>query len=221
MSIRYIFNTNGEYVAFVQGRNVFTPETKWIGFLPEANIVYKTDGTYLGEISKDDRIIRNENVIYPQIFRPLQPLPPLAPLRPLRRLRMPSLPYPYKDVFEIGARTGDLQVTNFSYLFGTKLFASDNKKTFLGEISRNKVDQNSILNAFGHYGSKYSQTSIFNQFSQFGGKYGLYSPLNTHTITPPQIYRDNQMIALLTVNVNLVGKKVNTKEFFRWLSSIR
>lgn len=101
MTVRYIYNTSGQYVAFFDGKNVFSPDCTWIGFVHQANEVYSPDGTFMGYLANDDRIIRNR-IDVPRLrqIRPLRPLRPLRPIRPLRRLRMPRLPYPYEDVFE-------------------------------------------------------------------------------------------------------------------------
>lgn len=100
-AIRYIFNTSGNYVAFLKEGNVFTPSCEWIGFISGGNEVYSTDGTFMGYLLDDDRIVRRRNEpIRPRLMRPLHPLRPLRPLSPLRRLRMLRLPYPYEDVFE-------------------------------------------------------------------------------------------------------------------------
>ena len=101
MAVRYIFNTSGDYVAFVQNENLFAPNTEWIGFIKNGNEVYYPDGQFLGYILSDDRIVRKKYEL-PKLrqLRPLTPLRPLRPLTPLRRLRMPRLPYPYEDVFE-------------------------------------------------------------------------------------------------------------------------
>ncbi len=66
--------------------------------------------------------------------------------------------------------------------------------------SLHRFDQNSILNTYGTYGSKYSNTSIFNQYCLFGGKYSQFSPFNQYTNTPPRIFREKQCISWLTVN---------------------
>ena len=216
MSIRYLFNTGGKYVGFISNQNVFTPMCKWIGFLPEANVVYDLDGIYIGEISPDDRIIRNKTTKYPRLNRPMRPM------RPLKRLRMPKLPYPYEDVFDdrYSNLKADPLIKKYSYLLGTNIFASDENNTFLGNISNNRFEQNSILNRYGTYGSRYSNTSIFNQYCLFGGEYSQFSPFNQYSNTPPKISQRNQFVAWLTVNKFLSGNIIDANEFFSWLSSL-
>ena len=65
------------------------------------------------------------------------------------------------------------------------LLAQDGQ--FLGMLSSNKYQSDSVMNEYGSYGSKYSSTSIFNQYGQYGSRYASYSPFNPYTSTPPQI----------------------------------
>lgn len=65
------------------------------------------------------------------------------------------------------------------------LLAQDGQ--FLGMLSSNKYQSDSVMNEYGSYGSKYSSTSIFNQYGQYGSRYATYSPFNPYTSTPPQI----------------------------------
>ena len=101
MTIRYIYNTSGEYVAFIHGENLFSPECEWLGYIKKGNEVYNTQGNFLGYVNNDDRIVRNKSEFkrfkeFPR-FRPMRPM---RPARPMRRMRMPRLPYPYEDIFE-------------------------------------------------------------------------------------------------------------------------
>ena len=49
------------------------------------------------------------------------------------------------------------------------LLAQDGQ--FLGMLSSNKYQSDSVINKYGSYGSKYSSTSIFNQYGQYGSRY--------------------------------------------------
>lgn len=100
--MKYIFNTTGNYVAFLHDGNLFYPNGVWIGFIFNGNEVYSSvDQSFIGYISSDDRIVRRINET-PKLrpLRPLPPLRPLIPLQPLRRLKMLGLQYPWIDVFE-------------------------------------------------------------------------------------------------------------------------
>ena len=72
MSIRYIFNTSGEYVAFIDNNNVFDPNCEWLGFITNGNEAYRNDGMFLGYVLEDDRIARNTS----ESEKPYQPTPP-------------------------------------------------------------------------------------------------------------------------------------------------
>ena len=102
--MKYIFNTSGDYVGFVQNDHLFTPDGDWLGFILNGNEIYSAeDLSFVGYVSSDDRIVRRRGgyePFKPRPLRPLRPLRPFRPMRPLRRLRMLPLPYPWEDVFE-------------------------------------------------------------------------------------------------------------------------
>lgn len=47
MSIRYLFNTKGKYVAFVSGDNVFTKDREWVGSIKNGNEIWDRKGGLL------------------------------------------------------------------------------------------------------------------------------------------------------------------------------
>jgi hypothetical protein len=82
---------------------------------------------------------------------------------------------------------------------GCFILAED--KQYLGKITWNEFDSESILNEFGRYGGRFSSTSIFNDFGTYGGEIALYSPFNSIAVNPPKIFtRDGDFVAYLTVN---------------------
>ena len=81
------------------------------------------------------------------------------------------------------------------------LLAQDGQ--FLGLLSSNKYQIDSIMNEYGVYGSKYSATSIFNQHSRYGSPHASYSAINPNTSTPPLIILKGQLIGVLTMNEHL------------------
>lgn len=87
---------------------------------------------------------------------------------------------------------------------------------FLGILSSNKYQLDSVMNEYGRYGSKYSSTSIFNQYCQYGSRYGFYSPFNPHTSTPPKIIFKGQWVGLLTEN-NYLMNRVDPHLLFDWI----
>lgn len=55
-----------------------------------------------------------------------------------------------------------------------QLYARDG--TYLGNVTTNPYDPNSINNPYGRYGSEYSRDSIHNQFGVYGSPYSSQSP---------------------------------------------
>ena len=84
-------------------------------------------------------------------------------------------------------------------------FIVANDGQFLGKLSLNKYDPESILNPYGLYGSAYSATSIHNRYSAYGSPYSSLSPFNPYTFTPPIIYLRGRKMGLLSVNPYLKG----------------
>ena len=56
---------------------------------------------------------------------------------------------------------------------------------FLGNVSANRYDPNSVNNPHGRYGSKYSPDSINNPYSQYGSPYSPNSVNNQYYQAPP------------------------------------
>ena len=94
-------------------------------------------------------------------------------------------------------------------------FIEANDKVFLGSLSPNSLDSDSIFNTFGAYGSRYSQTSIYNSYGHYGGGYSTLSPYNPYTGTPPRVYHKGQFLAYLTVNRTL-SPRIDPEEIKDW-----
>ena len=58
---------------------------------------------------------------------------------------------------------------------------------YLGNLSANKFDENSVSNKFGRYGSEYSPDSVNNKFSVHGSPYSNQSVRNQYATQPPVI----------------------------------
>jgi hypothetical protein len=84
-----------------------------------------------------------------------------------------------------------------------QLFASDNNGTFLGLLSSDRYDQNSLSNPFGAYGGCFGMYSIRNQSSWFGGDNGLYSPYSLNCLNPPTIVYQGQAMLVVTKNLGM------------------
>jgi sporulation protein YlmC with PRC-barrel domain len=219
MSNRYIFNTSGEYVAFISDNNLFGTNLDWLGVVKNGNEVYDTAGRFLGVVLDDDRVVRNKFEVRPSIMKPLRPLTPLGPLRPLQRLRMVRLPYPYEDVFDNKKDSGpttSAPAQSFDELIGSKIIAEDGK--FLGTISFDKYSSDSLANPYGTYGSPYSSDSIFNPYGSYGSQYSTMSPFNPYSSTPPKLILDNQILGLLSANP-YVFNRIDIDKFLKWWKS--
>ncbi len=222
MPVRYIYNTSGHYVAFVTAGHLFAPNCEWIGFLANGNEVYNSNGIYLGFILDDDRVVRNlSEPTHMRLMRRVRPIRPIRPLRPLRRLRMPRLPNPYIDIFEGGdaqaaAKLPGVDLHKYETLLGAKLFAHDGQ--YLGTVSRDKYDPESISNQYGQYGGFYGLYSIFNQYGQYGSKYSRLSPFNAYSSTPPRVLLDGQYVGQLSANTYL-RDRIDVEELVAWLTS--
>lgn len=95
-------------------------------------------------------------------------------------------------------------------------FIVANDGQFLGKLSLNKFDPESILNPYGSYGSVYSATSIHNRYSTYGSPYSSLSPFNPYTFTPPIIYLRGRKVGFLSVNPYLNGS-VNPNNINDWM----
>lgn len=69
---------------------------------------------------------------------------------------------------------------------------------FLGKITDNQYDRDSILNEYGPYGSPYSNTTIFNEYSPYGSPYGQYSINNPYCSTPPKLVINDKLLGFVT-----------------------
>jgi len=87
-----------------------------------------------------------------------------------------------------------------------KLIADDAKHTYLGTLTTNKFDTESVFNEFGIYGSEFSSKSIYNEFGTFGSEFSIYSPFNEFTSKPPLIIdADGNVVGRLSVNEFVIG----------------
>jgi hypothetical protein len=221
MSFRYIFNTSGEYSAFIIDNYLFTKNVEWLGIIINGNEVFNTDGYYVGLVLDDDRIARNKTHPLRRIPRPQRPPHPPRPQRPMRRLRMLTLPNPYEDVFEknagnINKLTPSQLQKSFLYLLDADIIASD--ETYLGKISFDKFEQNSIANPYGDFGSKYSELCIFNSYGVYGSRYSDLSPFNPYSQNPPKIFLSKNLLGYLTANSYHI-QRIDTIEFVDWFKN--
>lgn len=58
---------------------------------------------------------------------------------------------------------------------------------YLGNLSANQYDPNSVSNPYGQYGSPYSPDSINNPYGRYGSPYSNESANNPYATQPPMI----------------------------------
>ncbi len=86
----------------------------------------------------------------------------------------------------------------YKYIDGADVVADDG--TYLGKISSNTFDSESIKNEFGKYGNEFNSNSIRNKFGKYGKEFSDLSPFNKFTTTPPRIIKNGEVIGYLTKN---------------------
>lgn len=88
---------------------------------------------------------------------------------------------------------------------------------YLGRLSLNSYDIESISNPYGNYGSKYSTTSIYNKYGNYGSAYASFSPFNSFSTTPPIIYLRGVKYGFLSKNNLLNGIVLDPDDIAIWL----
>ena len=73
------------------------------------------------------------------------------------------------------------------------LYGGANNSVYLGCITCNKVQTESICNSFGTYGSAFNSSSIWNQFGTYGSSFQTYSPWNSYSSNGPLIVGSNNL----------------------------
>ena len=64
MSVQYLFNSRGDWIAFLKDKFVFDTDGNWIGWLPWEDLeIVDTNGEYLGTMVRD-RLYRFKNRPY-------------------------------------------------------------------------------------------------------------------------------------------------------------
>jgi hypothetical protein len=88
---------------------------------------------------------------------------------------------------------------------------------FLGKLTSNKFDSETIFNRFGPYGNKFAQNTFLNKFSSYGSQFSQLSAYNRMATSPPMIYKDGSFVAYLTKNTKF-SPRVDPEEIFDWAS---
>lgn len=82
---------------------------------------------------------------------------------------------------------------------------SNDLKTYLGKMTTNEFDSDSIFNDYGTYGSKYNSKSIWNEYGTYGSSYSSESAFNKYATKPPAIVLDGEVVGYLTINTTITG----------------
>ena len=77
--------------------------------------------------------------------------------------------------------------------------------TYLGLVSSNRFESDSICNRFGDHGSRFASDSVRNRFSTYGSSFGFQSAYSSYATSPPVIYVNARAIGYLTKNDSLAG----------------
>lgn len=83
---------------------------------------------------------------------------------------------------------------------------------YLGRLTTNSYDKDSILNIYGPYGSQYSPTSVFNKFCPYGGSYGQWSAENQFCQTPPSLFVNGAKICSVSEN-QWISNRISFNQF--------
>ena len=62
MATRWLYNSDGDAIAFVSGSSVYSPRGEFIGQLYSDNTIW--NGNYLGQVWGDDRIIYDTRKLF-------------------------------------------------------------------------------------------------------------------------------------------------------------
>ena len=105
---------------------------------------------------------------------------------------------------------------------GTKLmlFGGSSHDTYLGCVSCNRYEADSVFNTYGLHGSRFGAQSIFNHYSDFGSRYSQYGACNPHATDPPVIVDQNgNVYGRLTMNRRHAQRTGNTG-LLTWLAGV-
>lgn len=88
-----------------------------------------------------------------------------------------------------------IAVTLFTWasvaLAGSPIIVDPQTGKYLGNLSSNPYDPNSVSNPYGRYGSQFSPDSINNPYGRYGSPYSPSSANNPYATNPPVIKSPN------------------------------
>jgi hypothetical protein len=97
----HIFRSNGNYIGFIDGDNIFSRDGVYLGWL-ENNLVWDINGNFKGQkinLGGNNYILRNSFSINPMSRIPrISPISPIPPIPPINILPI-MLPIGFIDAF--------------------------------------------------------------------------------------------------------------------------
>jgi hypothetical protein len=75
--------------------------------------------------------------------------------------------------------------------------------SYLGLVSSDQYDKESICNQYGDYGSPYQANSIFNKYGTYGGEYSQLGAYNRQAGRPPALVENGQVISIISKDTSL------------------
>ncbi len=101
-------------------------------------------------------------------------------------------------------KPGDGVLEKLNVLNGAHIVAADG--TFLGVVSKDRLDLDSIANKVGKFGNTAGKESIFNDEGKYGGKLGAQSAFNEMCTRPPKIVLPSGKWTYLSANEERVPR---------------
>ena len=106
------------------------------------------------------------------------------------------------------------------------LFGGPDNATYLGCLTCDQFDLESVCNQFGTYGSEFSASSIWNPFGTYGSQFSSSSPWNQYSTSGPIIIgSDNLFYGYFTTNTSQFNRTtipvfVSVLDFFTSTSDL-
>ena|SRR5947207_8138919 len=123
-------------------------------------------------------------------------------------------------LFFVLCSIGSAQVVTSTQGHKIMIFGGDDHKTYLGCLSCNNYQSDSVLNKFGAYGSRFQSESIFNTYGSFGSRYSSNSPCNPYASDPTVIVdEDGNFYGRLTVNL-MHPQLVRNESLQAWIKGV-
>jgi hypothetical protein len=117
----------------------------------------------------------------------------------------PSRPSPVGQATPSSTAISRPTYSTFSPSGPPQLVGADGR--YLGVLSSNQFDPNSVSNPFGRYGSEFSPDSINDPFGKYGSQFSPYSATNPFATKPPVIV--NPYLGRLSANPYLPNSTSN------------